>query len=77
MQHNQVYELVDLLEGFKPIDCKWVFKIKKVFKGKIDQYKARLFVKGFTHRVITNYTYNFTCFFIGFFLNNYCLSCLF
>lgn len=36
MQHNEVSELVDLPEGFKPIACEWVFKSKKKSKAKID-----------------------------------------
>jgi len=33
MQDNDVWDLVELLEGVKPIDCKWIFKNKKDSKG--------------------------------------------
>ena len=28
MHHNDVWDLVPLLEGLKPIGCKWIFKTK-------------------------------------------------
>ena len=29
MRHNGVWELVELLEGHRPIGCKWVYKTKR------------------------------------------------
>ncbi|PKI66026.1 hypothetical protein CRG98_013611 [Punica granatum] len=34
--------------GKRPIDCKWIFKVKCRADGSIEQYKARLVTKGFT-----------------------------
>ena len=48
MKDNDVWDLVPLLEGAKPIGCKWIFKTKKDSKGNVETYKARLVVKGFT-----------------------------
>ena len=45
---NEVWNLVELLDGEKSIGCKWVFKTKKDSLGNIERYKARLVDKGFT-----------------------------
>ena len=48
MKDNDVWDLVLLLEGAKPICCKWIFKTKKDSKGNVETYKVRLVAKGFT-----------------------------
>jgi transposase InsO family protein len=48
MAKNQVWDLVTLPKGVKPVGCKWVFKTKKDSKGNIERHKARLVAKGFT-----------------------------
>lgn len=48
LKENQTWTLVDLPRDKKPIQCKWVFKIKRDSDGKISKYKARLVAKGFT-----------------------------
>jgi len=50
MRDNDVWDLVELLEGVKPIGCKWIFKTKRNSMGNIERYKARLVAKGFTQR---------------------------
>ncbi|RDX78231.1 hypothetical protein CR513_41517, partial [Mucuna pruriens] len=50
MQDNDVWDLVELLEGVKPIGCKWIFKTKKDSNGNIERYKARLVAKGFNSK---------------------------
>ena len=40
MAYNQVWDLVELPTGKKPIGCKWVFKIKRDSRGNIERYKA-------------------------------------
>ncbi|KAL3635739.1 Pyruvate dehydrogenase complex component E2 1 [Castilleja foliolosa] len=47
MSENQVWNLVDLPNGVKPIGCKWVFKIKTDMDGKLEVFKARLVAKGY------------------------------
>ena len=36
--------------GCKPVGCKWVFKTKRDSSGKIERYKAKLVVKGYSQR---------------------------
>ena len=50
MYTNQVWTLVDALEGIKPIGCKWVFKKKTDVDGNVQTYKARLVAKGYRQR---------------------------
>ena len=44
---NGVWKLVELLQNFKAIDCKQVFKTKNGLNGNIERFKARLVAKGF------------------------------
>ena len=52
---NQTWELVDLPPGTKPINCKWIFKIKYFPNGSVEKYKARLVAKGFTQKQNIDY----------------------
>jgi hypothetical protein len=47
MHDNQVLNLVDPINGVRPIDCKWVFKKKMDKDENIHIYKARFVAKGF------------------------------
>src|SRR3954468_20991041 len=47
MDENQVWNLVDLPDGARPVECKWVFKKKTDMDGNVSIYKARLVAKGF------------------------------
>ena len=47
---NQVWELVDLLEGVKPIGYKWIYKRKRSADRRVETYKARLVAKGYTQK---------------------------
>ena len=42
MDENQVWNLVDLPDGARPVECKWVFKKKTDMDGNVSVYKARL-----------------------------------
>eukprot|EP00253_Pinus_taeda_P014898 PITA_14898 len=45
LHKNEVWDLVDLSAGRKPIGNKWVFKKKTNAEGKVEKYKARLVAK--------------------------------
>jgi hypothetical protein len=47
MHNNQVWNLVNPINGVRPIGCKWVFKKKMDKDGNVHIYMARLVVKGF------------------------------
>jgi hypothetical protein len=47
MHENQVWNLVDPINGVRPISCKWGFKKKRDKDGNVHIYKARLVAKGF------------------------------
>jgi hypothetical protein len=47
MDENQVWNLVDLPDGARTVECKWVFKKKTDMDGNVSIYKARLVAKGF------------------------------
>ena len=55
MEVNDVWTLVDPLEGFKSIGCKWVFKRKSGIDGKVEIYKACQVVKGYRQRYGIDY----------------------
>jgi hypothetical protein len=44
---NQIWDLVEVPKGRKPISYKWVFQIKHKANGGVDHYKVRLVAKGF------------------------------
>jgi hypothetical protein len=47
MHDNQVWKLVDPIDGVRHISCKWVFKKKMDKDGNVHIYNARLVAKGF------------------------------
>ena len=50
MKDNDVWDLVPLPKGRKPIGCKWIFKTKKDSMGNVERYKVCLVAKGFTQK---------------------------
>jgi hypothetical protein len=49
-------KIVILSEGRKPLDCRWVFNIKRNKEGETDRYKTRLVVKGCAQKWGEDYT---------------------
>lgn len=60
MANNDVWDLVKLPGGKKPIDCKWIFKTKRNSKGNVERYKAHLVAKGFTQKEEIDYKETFS-----------------
>ena len=50
MYQNQVWDLVQFPESIILIRCKWVYKRKLRPDGKVENFKTRLVVKGYTQR---------------------------
>ena len=59
MASNGVWDLVELLDGSKPIGCKWVFKTKTDSNDKVD-YKTKLVAKGFSQKEGIDYIETFS-----------------
>lgn len=57
---NDVYTVTTLPQGKRPIDCRWVFRIKRKADGSIDRYKARLVAKGFAQKSGVDYFETFS-----------------
>ena len=55
MYSNNVWTLVNLPQGVKPIGCKCVYKRKKGVDGKVETYKAKLVVKGYSKKSSFDY----------------------
>ncbi|GAA0173718.1 hypothetical protein LIER_27277 [Lithospermum erythrorhizon] len=45
LHKNKTWDLVPLPQGRKPIDSKWVYKIKRHNNDQVEHYRARLIVK--------------------------------
>ena len=60
MYSNQVWTLVDLPDNIKPIGCKWIYKRNRGPNGRVETFKARLVVKGFTQKEGIDYEETFS-----------------
>ena len=59
LQENEVWEMVELPKGRKPVGCKWVFKAKTKVDGEVEWYKARLVAQGLSQKVSMDYNETF------------------
>jgi hypothetical protein len=60
MHDNQVWNLVDPIDGVRLIGCKWVFKKKMDHDGNVHIYMARLVAKGFKQMHCIDYDETFS-----------------
>jgi len=60
MEHNGVWNLVELPKDCKRVGCKWVFKTKRDSYGNIERYKAKLVAKEFTQKDGIDYKETFS-----------------
>ena len=60
MSSNDVWDLVDIPNGVKPVGCKWVYKTKRDSKGNVERFKARLVAKSFTQKEGVDYNETFS-----------------
>ena len=60
MYINSVWELIDLPERVKLIECKWIYKRKKDSAGKVQTFKATLVAKGYIQREGIDYKKTFS-----------------
>jgi len=60
MEHNGVWDLVELSKGCRRVGCKWVLKTKCDSHGTLEHYEARLVVKRFTQKDDIDYKETFS-----------------
>jgi hypothetical protein len=60
LMHNQTWHLVPAAQTTNLIDCKWVYKVKRMADGSIERYKAQLVAKGFKQRYGIDYDDTFS-----------------
>ncbi|KAA0043165.1 Integrase, catalytic core [Cucumis melo var. makuwa] len=59
LEKTHTWDYVDLPPSKRPIDCKWIYKIKTHSDGTIECYKARLVAKGYSQEYGIDYEETF------------------
>jgi Reverse transcriptase (RNA-dependent DNA polymerase) len=60
MEINEVWDLVELPVGVKPVGFKWVYKAKIDSQCNVERYKTQLVAKGFTQQQEVHYDNTFS-----------------
>lgn len=60
MQTNDAWELTELPHRQRPLNSKWVYRLKRNPDGSIDKYRARLVIKGYAQRPGIDYSETFS-----------------
>jgi len=60
LMKNDTWDLVELPEGRRKIDCKWVFKVKHDNEGRVERFKGRLVAKGYSQKYGIDYGETFS-----------------
>jgi hypothetical protein len=60
MDDNQIWNLVDTLDGVKHIECKWIYMKRRDMDGNVHIHKARLVAKGFRQVQAVDYDETFS-----------------
>ena len=60
LKTNDVYDLVELPKGRKPVGSKWVYKRKLRADGSVERFKSRLVAQGFSQKVGQDYDETFS-----------------
>ncbi len=55
LKDKEVYTWVNLPDGVKPVDSKWVYDLKFTPDNQIERYKARVTAKGYTQQYGIDY----------------------
>ena len=58
-EENKAWTLAELPGGFRPVNCKWVYKTKCDAEGNADSYKASLVAQGYSQIERVDYDQTF------------------
>lgn len=59
IEKNETWTLTELSPGYKSIDLKWIFKLKRDTNGGIVKHKARTVAKGYVKEYIVDFEESF------------------
>nr|GEV96085.1 putative RNA-directed DNA polymerase [Tanacetum cinerariifolium] len=59
LMRNETWDKCILLQGKKPVGCRWIFTINYKPNGTVERYKARLVAKGYTQTYGIDYSETF------------------
>ena len=60
LKTNDVYDLVELPKGRKPVGSKWVYKRKLRADGSVERFQSRLVAQGFSQKAGQDYDETFS-----------------